>query len=168
MKLKKLAAGACALALGVSMMAMPAFADATFGEAGGSDTRDLYATFNTTDAYCIDIVFSGGSMVYTRTWNTATKKFDYAEAPTTDFEVDVVNSSSKPINYSVTHTAEDGVIYTLTGGSVSGTVDVALDGKEPFGHADYTISGHPDWNTIPDTSTQVKFATFTATVSIVK
>ena len=51
MKLKKLAAGACALALGVSMMAMPAFADATFGEAGGSDTRDLYATFNTTDAY---------------------------------------------------------------------------------------------------------------------
>ena len=73
MKLKKLAAGACALALGVSMMAMPAFADATFGEAGGSDTRDLYATFNTTDAYCIDIVFSGGSMVYTRTWKLLQK-----------------------------------------------------------------------------------------------
>lgn len=56
MKLKKLAAGACALALGAAMMAMPASAE-TFSSTN-SASQDVTATGTTTHSYAVNLTWA--------------------------------------------------------------------------------------------------------------
>lgn len=146
MKLKKLAAGACALALGAAMMAVPAFAvdggDATF-EDGNNTSFLVYATGKTTDKWKITVIWDDCQYTYSRTWNTTDMKFDYTEKtwennPT---GIRITNYSSTYVTYSVSPQAVAGI--TATADKPSGTIGDALNGTEETASINVSFTGDP-------------------------
>lgn len=132
MKLKKLAAGACALALGAAMMAMPASAE-TFSSTN-SASQDVTATGTTTHSYAVDLTWDHFQFGYTRKWNPATLQYDYtsnnwetAEGP----NVTVTNRSDVTIQASVAGSTVDGVTieYSMGGSSVKKDLKPIFEGQ---------------------------------------
>ena len=131
MKLKKLAVGACALALGAAMMAVPAFAadggSETF-DSGNNTSFDVTATGQTIDKWKIMVSWDDCQYTYSRTWNPTNMKFDYTEKTweNTPTEISIANYSSTYVNYSVVPQAVTGI--TATADKSSGTITDALSG----------------------------------------
>lgn len=167
MKLKKLAAGACALALGAAMMAMPASAE-TFSSTN-SASQDVTATGTTTHSYAVDLTWDHFQFGYTRKWNPATLQYDYtsnnwevAEGP----NVTVTNRSDVTIQASVAGSTVDGVTieYARGGSSVNKDLKPIFEGQNSECFI-FTLSGVPSQAAGQNGDT-IKLGTVTANITI--
>ncbi len=147
MKLKKLAAGACALALGASMMAMPASAySETMYKDAKTASKTVTLTGETSVSYYYGIGWVDVTGTYARTWNGNDMKYEYTEKgwEKLDPHVNFVNYSNDAITYDVTYeNGEDGLTLSPVG-STSGTLQSFPD----LGYCDqasvhFTIAGTP-------------------------
>lgn len=149
MKLKKLAAGACALALGAAMMAMPAFA-ATNGL--GETYQAVTATGKTVHTKKVEIEWTDCAFTYTRTWNADDLKYDYEETWTQGHPtITITNYSDVAVSYRMDNQPLAGI--TLTADNESGTVSAAGIGTTKSAKSVYTITGTPTSFDLSDTIT---------------
>ena len=166
MKLKKLAAGACALALGAAMMAMPASAASFAGN--GTDSHDVTATGKTNHVYQIDISWPSLEYTYERTWHNDGNNA-YYEYTTRSWESDtpdivISNMSDLPIYYAVSSSATDGITITSTSNNTRGELDAALENSRPTAECMFKISGSPT-SVASKTSEKITLGTFTVDIS---
>lgn len=168
MKLKKLAAGACALALGVSMMAMPAFAGKETHTTSGSSSQEILALGSTKHAYAVDIEWDTYQEFYSRTWNTETLQYDYGSKDweNNNAHVTVTNRSDVTIQASVAGSTVDGVTieYSMGGSSVKKDLKPIFEGQnsEQFF---FSLSGVPS-KAAGQNGDTIKLGTVTANITI--
>ncbi len=170
MKLKKLAAGACALALGAAMLVMPASAE-TF-TAAGSSHRDVTATGKTNHAYAVDFEWNNFEFTYERTWNPDTLQYDYDsntwEGTSASPELTVTNRSDVGVTYSTTITSvASGVTvdYSEVWGAVPHPLAPAYATSGTWDGTWLIITGTPDKDAGQNGDT-ITLCTLTATLTI--
>lgn len=166
MKLKKLAAGACALALGVSMMAMPAFAGKETHTTSGSSSQEILALGSTKHAYAVDIEWDTYQEFYSRTWNTEILQYDYGSKDweNNNAHVTVTNRSDVTIAVSNTFDSVNGVTIAYSGNSADANIVPVFEGANSMTF-DFNITGAPS-EYVKAEQDVIKLGTITTNITI--